>query len=33
MYTPVLEGLQGGDVVYTKLPRDRMGREVTDDDE
>ena len=33
MYTQVLEGLQAGDVVYTKLPRDRMGREVTDDDE
>lgn len=33
VYTQVIEGLKKGDVVYTKLPRDRMGQEITDDEE
>jgi HlyD family secretion protein len=33
VYTQVIEGLKQGDVVYTKLPRDRMGQEITDDED
>ena len=33
VYTQVIEGLKGGDIVYTKLPRDRMGQEVTRDED
>ena len=33
VYTQVIEGLKKGDVVYTKLPRDRMGQEITDDED
>ena len=33
MYTQVIKGLTEGDVVYTRLPRNRMGQEVTGDDE
>jgi multidrug efflux pump subunit AcrA (membrane-fusion protein) len=33
VYTQVIEGLKAGDVVYTKLPRDRMGQEITDDED
>ena len=33
LYTQVIAGLQEGDVVYTKLPRDRMGQKVTDDED
>jgi HlyD family secretion protein len=33
MFTQVIKGLKKGDVVYTKLPRDRMGQEVTRDED
>ena len=33
VYTQVIEGLKKGDVVYTKLPRDNMGKEVTGDED
>ncbi|MCH8053717.1 MAG: biotin/lipoyl-binding protein [Planctomycetes bacterium] len=32
-YTQVIEGLKKGDVVYTKLPRDNMGKEITGDED
>ena len=33
VYTQVIAGLKKGDVVYTKLPRDHMGKKITGDED